>query len=151
MKKVATIAGYTFVALSSLSLAYVSLLAWADPKAVMALVQVELNNNDALSSIRGVYGGVGISLVTLVVIMAIKNLKNSLLFLGGFWLMYALSRLITLSKDGPLGDFGNNWLKIELFFGITAFAIYFLYQSALRKASQATKTSASIAFQKTAH
>ena len=39
-----------------------SLMALFDPQSVMDLVGVELGNTDALSSIRGVYGGVGVAI-----------------------------------------------------------------------------------------
>lgn len=133
MKKTVMIVGYVFVAFSVLSLVWASCLAWIAPKAVMALVHVELNNNDALSSIRGVYGGVGFSLVALIIVMAIKDLQKSLLFLGIFWLLYAISRVITIIVDGPLANFGNTWLKTELFFGILAWVIYCFNNRNVRK------------------
>jgi len=39
-------------------------------------------------------------------------------FLTMFWFSYASSRLITMVVDGPLGDFGNQWISIESAFGI---------------------------------
>jgi len=92
----------------------------------MALVQVKLENTDALSSIRGVYGGVGFTLAGLVILMSINNLQNGLLFLSVFWLMYAISRVLTIIIDGPLGDFGNMWIKIESMFAVIAFILYLL-------------------------
>ena len=68
--------GYLIVCLSLLSLMYVSCLAWIDPSAVMQLVGVELNNNDALSSIRGVYGGVGFTLIAVIIFFTLKNLRQ---------------------------------------------------------------------------
>ncbi|MBA8984992.1 MULTISPECIES: DUF4345 domain-containing protein [Sphingobacterium] len=124
--------GYLIVCLSLLSLMYVSCLAWIDPSAVMQLVGVELNNNDALSSIRGVYGGVGFTLIAVIIFFTLKNLRHSLLLLAGFWIMYALSRLITIGIDGRLGDFGTKWLTIELlFFGISL-ALYLLLSKNLK-------------------
>lgn len=38
-------------------------MAFGDPQAVMDLVLVKLDNTDAYSSIRGVYGGVGIAIL----------------------------------------------------------------------------------------
>lgn len=124
--KTIKISGYLFVFISSLSLIYVSALAWIDPKDIMALVQVKLENTDALSSIRGVYGGVGFTLAGLVILMSINNLQNGLLFLSVFWLMYAISRVLTIIIDGPLGDFGNMWIKIESMFAVIAFILYLL-------------------------
>ena len=55
-KKSVLIASRVFILLSALSLLSVSLMAFANPQSVMDLVQVQLSNNDAFSSIRGVYG-----------------------------------------------------------------------------------------------
>jgi len=121
------------IGIFSLSLLYIAVLAWVDPKAVMAFVGVELHNNDALSSIRGVYGGVGIFLVVVSVIISVKNLQNGLLFFTTFWWMYAISRILTLWIDGPLGEFGGTWLKIELTFGLLALVLYLLQGYLLKK------------------
>jgi len=132
MKKSITIISYISIGIFSLSLMYVSILAWVNPKAVMAFVEVDLNNTDALSSIRGVYGGVGIFLTGLSLIISIRNLQYGLLFFTVFWLMYAVSRILTLCIDGPLGEFGNTWLKIELTFGLLSLALYLLQRFALK-------------------
>lgn len=47
-----------FIGICMLSLASVAFLSLFDPQAAVDLVQTPLPNNDALSSIRGVYGGV---------------------------------------------------------------------------------------------
>lgn len=99
-------------------------MAWNNPQDVMDMVQTKLSNNDALSSIRGVYGGVGLSIVLLMIYGMIYNIPKTLLFIGIFWSLYAVSRLITIWIDGPLGDFGINWLCIETGLGLMAFLIY---------------------------
>lgn len=89
------------------------------PQNTMDLVNVSLDNNDAISSIRGIFGGVGIAISTSILLLFIKKRYDDiLLFLIVFWGMYALSRLITIWFDGVLGDFGNQWIMIEsvLFF-----------------------------------
>lgn len=53
-----TIMSKIFIGICMLSLASVAFLSLFDPQAAMDLVQTPLPNNDALSSIRGVYGGV---------------------------------------------------------------------------------------------
>jgi len=133
MKKSMTIIAYVCIGLFALSLLYISILAWVDPKAVMAFVGVALPNNDALSSIRGVYGGVGIFLVAVSVIVSIRNVQNGLLFFTAFWWMYAISRILTIGMDGSLGEFGSTWLKIELTFGLLAFVLYLLQRYVLKK------------------
>jgi len=102
-----------FILFSAFSLGYIALLAIVSPQSVMDLVGVKLPNTDAISSIRGVYGGVGITLVLLLVYLAFNETLKGLSFLAVFWGSYALSRIITWSADGALGEFGTNWLVIE--------------------------------------
>ena len=104
-----------FILFSALSLGYVALMAMFNPQSVMDLVGVKLPNTDAISSIRGIYGGVGITLVLLLVYLAFNETLKGLSFLAVFWGSYALSRIITWFSDGALGEFGTNWLVIESF------------------------------------
>jgi hypothetical protein len=107
------IAAWTLVAISALGVGMVSAMAFVDPQGVMDLVQVDLGNTDAYSSIRGVYGGVGATLLVVMLVLARRDLRAAMGFLGLFWGMYAASRILTIYKDGALGDFGNQWLVIE--------------------------------------
>ena len=101
----------------------VSLMAFSSPQAVMDLVQVQLPNTDAFSSIRGVYGGVGLTIVIMLVYWAIRNIQQGLVFLCLLWGLYALSRLITQAMEGPLGAFGQQWLVIESVFFVVGLAL----------------------------
>jgi hypothetical protein len=105
-----------FILFSALSLAYVAVLAMFNPQSVMDLVGVKLPNTDSISSIRGIYGGVGITIVLLLCYLAFFEMPKGLVFLTIFWGSYAISRLITGCVDGPLGNFGTTWLYIESFF-----------------------------------
>lgn len=89
----------------------------------MDLVQTNLPNTDAISSIRGIYGGVGLSICIALVYLFFQNTKQALWFLSLFWGMYALSRLMTILVDGALGDFGNQWVVIETVFCLIALAL----------------------------
>jgi hypothetical protein len=111
------------VFLSALSLLSVSVMAFASPQAVMDLVNVQLNNTDALSSIRGVYGGVGMTLVISLIYLMLRDTQSGLLFLCMLWGFYALSRTITIFSEGALGDFGNQWLVTESVLFIIALAL----------------------------
>lgn len=114
-----TIAAQFFIACSAISLLSISLMAFFNPQSVMNLVQVQLPNNDALSSIRGVYGGVGLTIFISLFYLMLKNVNQGLVFLIMLWGFYAISRAITIAADGPLGDFGKQWLMIEsVFFGM---------------------------------
>jgi hypothetical protein len=103
--------GYTI--LSLLSLLYVSLLAMIAPQQVMDMVQVTLGNTDAISSIRGVYGGVGLTICFSLVFLLYHKPNWALVFLVMFWGCYAISRVMTILVEGPLGDFGSQWSLIE--------------------------------------
>lgn len=110
-----------FIILSGISILSVSIMALFNPQSVMDLVQVQLPNNDAYSSIRGVYGGVGLTLCAALAYTMRKNLRESLGLLSILWGSYAASRIITLLNEGSLGAFGNQWLGIELcFFAIAS-------------------------------
>lgn len=113
-KNINNILSIGFILFSATALLIVSMMAFANPQSVMDLVQVPLNSTDAKSSIRGAYGGLGFSLVISLVYLAFKNQSWALAFLVMFWGFYALSRTITLWYDGPLGNFGMQWLWTEL-------------------------------------
>jgi hypothetical protein len=98
---------------SGLSIVMVSAMAINDPQAVMDLVSVKLTNTDAYSSIRGVYGGVGLTLFATLLYLAIMDYKKGLVFTSLLWGSYAASRLLTIGMEGSLGAFGNQWLVIE--------------------------------------
>ena len=106
------------VIISLLGLAYVALLAWWSPQQVMDLVHLEIPNPDAASSIRGVYGSVGLFVCFVIGYLWKQDLALSLRFLALFWLLYALARVVTWKSHGPLGEFGTTWLGIESTFGI---------------------------------
>lgn len=120
MKKEITIrmSNVLYVGTSILGLASVSILSLIDPQSTMDLVNVKLDNTDAISSIRGIYGGVGISVISGLSYLLMTKIILAIRFLTMFWFSYASSRLITMVVDGPLGDFGNQWISIESAFGI---------------------------------
>jgi hypothetical protein len=117
------IASRGFILLSALSLFSVSLMAFVNPQSVMDLVHVELNNTDAFSSIRGVYGGVGLALTISLVYFMIKDVQKALSFLSLLWGFYAFSRIITIFMEGALGNFGKQWLTIETLFFFIAITL----------------------------
>lgn len=129
--KIKTISAQLFISLSILSLLYVSILSLFNPQATMELVDVTLTNTDAISSIRGIYGGVGLVICISLIFLLFKNIQWGLAFLSLFWSAYAISRILTIFLDGPLGDFGNQWLSIELFFAAISTTLLFI--SPIRK------------------
>jgi hypothetical protein len=115
-----------YVWFSAISLLTLSMMAFVSPQAVMDLVQVKLSNNDAFSSIRGVYGGVGLTIFLWLLHTLKKDVQESLLFLSLFWGLYAVSRITTLMMEGPLGAFGKQWLGIETVFCAIAILLLFI-------------------------
>lgn len=111
--RIVSISSVVLILFSALSLLYVSVMAIVNPQAVMDLVHVSLPNNDAYSSIRGVYGGVGLTIVITLIYLAAKDAGKGLVFLAMLWGFYALSRLLTILSEGALGEFGKQWLTIE--------------------------------------
>ena len=109
-----------FILLSGLALLSVSVMAFSNPQSVMDLVGVKLTNTDALSSIRGVYGGVGVTLFISLLYLMVRDVHKGLAFLSLLWGFYALSRTLTVYADGPLGAFGRQWLLIESVFCVIA-------------------------------
>jgi hypothetical protein len=130
-QKLLRLASQGFILLSAVSLLSVSLMAFANPQSVMDLVAVQLNNNDAFSSIRGVYGGVGLTLFISLIYLLRQNLRKGLAFLCLLWGFYAVSRLITIFAEGPLGAFGTQWLITESVFFLIAFVLYLVSKSAV--------------------
>lgn len=118
--KLLRISSATLIGFSAVAILMVSLMAFQNPQAVMDLVQVKLPNNDAFSSIRGVYGGVGFTIFISLVYLAFKDHTRGLAFAAILWGSYALSRLMTITLEGPLGAFGQQWLMIESILCITA-------------------------------
>jgi hypothetical protein len=122
-EKALSITIYAFMIFSAFAIAIVSLMAFQNPQAVMDLVQVNLPNTDAYSSIRGVYGGVGLTIFLTLIYLMIKDQTKGLVFASMLWGFYAMSRLITIFKEGNLGAFGNQWLTIESILCITALTL----------------------------
>ena len=126
--KIIKVASKGFILFSAFSLLAVSMMAFADPQAVMDLVHVKLSNTDAFSSIRGVYGGVGITLVISLVYLMLYDTRKGLAFLCLLWGFYALSRTITIFTEGALGDFGNQWLLTETVLFVIAAILVAVYR-----------------------
>lgn len=112
------------MSISILGILSVSLMAFQSPQAVMDLVKVKLDNTDALSSIRGIYGGVGIPIIFIMIYLWRNNMRIGMLFLGLFWGSYAISRALTIMIDGPLGAFGTQWIYTESILAILAFILF---------------------------
>ena len=129
-KKTATIISKGFILLSGLSFLSVSIMAFFNPQSVMDFVSVKLTNNDAFSSIRGVYGGVGLTLFIALVYKMRNNFIEGLGFLSLLWGSYAASRLITIANEGALGAFGRQWLGIECVFFVISITLYFYHKTA---------------------
>ncbi len=115
-----------FISICALSLLSVSLMAFINPQSVMNLVAVSLTNTDAFSSIRGVYGGAGMSMVLLLIYLTRYQQSIALLFLMWLWGLYAISRFITIFVEGPLGTFGLQWIITETVLFLIASVLFIL-------------------------
>jgi len=120
MNRFIRVSSQVFIGISALAFLSVGLMAFWSPQAVMDLVQVKLTNNDAFSSIRGVYGGVGLTLAISLVYLMRTDAPKALLFLAFIWGFYMFSRVTTIFVEGELGGFGTQWLVIEFFFCMVA-------------------------------
>ncbi len=116
MQSIVKRAGQGFILLSALALLSVSVMAFSDPQSVMDMVRVKLTNTDAFSSIRGVYGGAGLTLFISLIYLMLRDVPKGLAFLSLLWGFYALSRTVTIFAEGALGAFGRQWLLIESIF-----------------------------------
>ncbi len=125
-EKVIRVLSGVFIGFSALSLLSVSVMAFANPQSVMDLVAVKLENNDAYSFIRGVYGGVGLTIVISLFYLLRKHAQIALGFLVMLWGFYAISRMITVFSEGALGAFGTQWMITETVFCLIAVSLFFL-------------------------
>lgn len=123
-QKIIKVAAQSFITLSAVSLLSVSIMAFLNPQSVMDLVQVKLSNTDAFSSIRGVYGGVGLTLFISLIYLMSTDLLKGMGFLCLLWGFNATSRIITIFAEDALGSFGQQWLIIETLFFIIAISLF---------------------------
>lgn len=128
------IATFTVIAINALGVLMVSVQAFVSPQSVMDLVGVQLNNTDAYSSIRGVYGGIGLMIFIQLIYLAIKNAKQGLALVALFGGLYAISRIVTIFMEGELGDFGQKWLTIEASLCILSLILLFFHTRTQQKA-----------------
>ncbi|MBO9698618.1 MAG: DUF4345 domain-containing protein [Sporocytophaga sp.] len=113
MNRFINYSGTFIICLTALGILMVSVMAFSDPQSVMDLVQVKLPNTDAYSSIRGVYGGAGMTIFITLIYLLFKNKLQGLAFVALLCGFYSVSRILTMVKDGALGSFGTNWMFIE--------------------------------------
>jgi Domain of unknown function (DUF4345) len=131
--KIHRTASLAIISLTAFGILMVSIQAFVNPQSVMDLVNVKLLNTDAFSSIRGLYGGIGLLIFIQLVYLAFKNYKQGLVVVALFGGLYALSRIITIFTEGSLGAFGMQWLLTETTICLIAILLLFL-QTRLRRA-----------------
>lgn len=130
--RIIDIATWAIVLISALGTLSVSLMALVDPQGVMAMVHTPLDNADAYSSVRGVFGGVGLTLAAIMVWVFRRDRTAGLGFIALFWGNYALYRALTIAMDGPLGAFGGQWIVIETMLALAALALYVVRKRAVK-------------------
>lgn len=85
-QKIIKISSRVYIGFSILSLAYVSISSIWNPQATMDLVSTQLPNTDAISSIRGIYGGVGLLITFLLIYLLLTDIGKALFFFCSFGL-----------------------------------------------------------------
>ncbi len=130
--RIIDIATWAIVLISALGTLSVSLMALVDPQGVMAMVHTPLDNTDAYSSVRGVFGGVGLTLAAIMVWVFRRDRTAGLGFIALFWGNYALCRALTIAMDGPLGAFGGQWIVIGTMLALAALALYVVRKRAVK-------------------
>ena len=132
VQKKLKVGGKVYISFSIISLVFVGMQSLYSPQSTMDWVGVTLDNTDAISSIRGIYGGVGMVIVILLTYLMLKDYFKGLVFLSLFWGAYAISRLITIWVDGSLGAFGNQWIVIESIMCLVAMLLVVLSKRSQR-------------------
>lgn len=97
--------------------------AFISPQSLLDLAGEKLNNPDASSSVRGVYGGVGLLIFMQLVYLLFNNQKQALIIVALFGGLYAVSRAVTVITDGPLGTFGTRLFITETVLWVLALAL----------------------------
>lgn len=141
LKKILQVLSVIIIGLTASGILMVSGMAFINPQSVMDLVGVTLPNSDAFSSIRGVYGGAGMTICIALIYLAIRNQKQGLAFVSLLCGFYAFSRIITIAVDGNLGEFGHQWLKIETTMCLLALLLLIIRVKTEKQASQKSHSS----------
>lgn len=127
------LASIVLIGFTALAVLSVSVQAFINPQSVMDLVNVHLANTDAYSSIRGVYGGIGLLIGIQLIYLAFVNRRQGLVVVALFGGLYAVSRTITILSEGKLGAFGTQWLIIEsVLSGLALLLLYLRHRQQLR-------------------
>ena len=125
-QRILHISSKIYIGFSAFSLGYVAILSLISPQSTMNLVATPLTNTDAISSIRGIYGGVGLVITIQLIYLLVTDYYKGLVFLSLFWASYAISRFITMYIDGPLGEFASFWMVNETVFGVIGIGLLVL-------------------------
>lgn len=102
-----------FILFSILNLLTWSVIPFMSLQAIRNLVTIRLPDTTALSSIRGVYGGMGLTLFISLLYLQFTNLRHSLAILCLLSGVVALSPIIITFSEGTLGAFSSQWLLTE--------------------------------------
>ncbi len=122
--KIASRITLVFLALTGLAFANVGVQALLDPRAVVAAVEMTLENASSLSTIRAVYGGMHLAFGLFCFYGAFKAQRPALgllmLYSGG----YVVGRLTSYVADGAPNAFVGQWLVMESVTFIISAALY---------------------------
>lgn len=103
-----------FLALTGLAFANVGVQALLDPRAVVAAVEMTLENASSLSTIRAVYGGMHLAFGLFCFYGAFKARLPALGLLMLYSAGYVVGRLTSYFIDGAPNAFVSQWLVMEV-------------------------------------
>jgi len=125
-----------FLALTGLAFANVGVQALLDPRAVVAAVEMTLENASSLSTIRAVYGGMHLMFGLFCIFGAFKARLPALgllmLYSGG----YVVGRLTSYVVDGAPNAFVSQWMVTESVTFIISASLYVALSRKVQLAAQ---------------
>jgi hypothetical protein len=102
-----------FLGLMALAFCKVGIEALVNPVPVLANVQIELLNTNALSSMRAVYGGMHFVFGLFCLYGIFKNPASALGLIVLYTAGFVLGRLTGIIVDGTPDEFVTSWLATE--------------------------------------
>jgi hypothetical protein len=125
-----------FLALTGLAFANVGVQALLDPKAVVAAVEMTLENASSMSTIRAVYGGMHLAFGLFCFYGAFRAQRPALgllmLYAGG----YVFGRVVSYVADGAPNAFVSQWLITETATLLIASTLYVAMSKKAQLAAQ---------------
>lgn len=94
------------------------------PSELLAVVGIPLDNPSALSSIRGIYGGLHIAFGAMMLWSLLKNPSVALLFVVIYTGGFTLGRWTAFALDGQPNAFVTTWMFVEPVCGLVSWFLW---------------------------